>query len=128
MILGQGTVTWGVKKEGENNPALFMLEDLYEPIIPLYHKLPTSGSAFYVLMVDLLLHLYHSVLAPEDIAPSYGPHVHNVGIPVSPEICLEPDQEQIASLNKICDFENEHRSISYRPSQNRSHNKRRRHK
>lgn len=102
-VLGEGTVTWSFKdNEGEVKPALFMLEDLYLPIFPVYHKIPHVGSALYRLMADLLLHLYHSVLAPEDIAVSYGPDIHSVSIPKSSDIALKPDTEWLSSLENLC--------------------------
>lgn len=105
-VLGYGTVTWGYwHSETESRPALFMLEDLYEPIFPVYHKTPESESALYSLMVDLFLHLYHSVLAPEDIVAHYGPQSFRVKIPTSPDIVLAPDAQRLSILNKICDLD-----------------------
>jgi hypothetical protein len=102
-VLGRGAVTWGFRDEhGEGRPALFMLDDLYLPIFPVYHRMPLAESALYRLAVDLLLHLYHSVLAPEDMAPSYGPDIHSVSIPKSSDIALEPDAEWLSSLEKLC--------------------------
>jgi hypothetical protein len=102
-VLGRGTVTWGYMDERQEvSPALFMMEDLYLPIIPVYHKMPGVESALYRLMVDLLLHLYNSVLAPEDIAPSYGPPTHSISVPKSPDIAIQPGAEWIEKLNHIC--------------------------
>jgi hypothetical protein len=102
-VLGEGTVTWSFKDDGgEVRPALFMLEDLYLPIFPVYHRMPHVGSALYRLMADLLLHLYHSVLAPEDMAVSYGPDIHSVDIPKSSDIALKPDTEWLSSLENVC--------------------------
>lgn len=104
-VLGHGTVTWGFRDHrGEVRPALFMMEDLYHPIFLGYSKIPKVESALYPLMVDLLLHLYHSVLAPEDIAAHYGPEVHAVSIPTS-DVVLEPDPEWVEILNEGCDAE-----------------------
>lgn len=103
-VLGHGTVTWGfVDDSGESKPTLFMMEDIYRPIFPVYHKMPRVESALYPLMADLLLHLYHSVLAAEDIAPSYGPVIHNISIPTSQDIALMPDAEHLTSLSKFCE-------------------------
>jgi hypothetical protein len=104
-VLGHGTITWGfVDKENEEiRPALFMLEDLYEPIYPVFHRVANTDSALYPLMVDLLLHLYKSVLAPEDIAPYYGSKKPGiVSIPKSPDISLPPDPERLDSLRQFC--------------------------
>jgi hypothetical protein len=105
-VLGYGTVTWGYwHTETESKPALFMLEDLYEPIFPVYHKMPESESALYSLMVDLSLHLYHSILAPEDIVAHYGPENFQVKIPTSTNIVLGPDDAQLSMLSKVCDLD-----------------------
>ena len=68
-VLGHGTVTWCYKQPntGEIKPALFMGEDLEHSLFPGY--LPseyTGGSSLFSLISNLMLHLYHSVLAPED--------------------------------------------------------------
>jgi len=97
-VLGHGTVTWSFMDEkGDARPALFMLEDLYVPIFPVYHRMPEAGSSLYTLLTDLLLHLFQSVLAPEDVAPSYGPDRHAVSIPKSPDVVLKPDAEWLSS-------------------------------
>jgi hypothetical protein len=102
-VLGCGTVTWGWRKpNGEVGPAPFMLEDLYEPIFPVLHEIPCVQSAFFVMISDLLLHLYHSVLAPEDLPAKYGPSEIDVQIPKSPQIALPPDPEWIDSLKHKC--------------------------
>jgi hypothetical protein len=102
-VLGHGTVTWSFRDNGgEVRPALFMLEDLYVPIFPVYHRMPDVQSSLYRLMADLLLHLYHSVLAPEDLAASYGPDTHPVSIPKSSDIVLKPDAEWLSSLGIVC--------------------------
>lgn len=111
-VLGHGAVTWGFRDENDEvRPALFMLDDLYRPIFPIYNKIPKVDSALYPLAADLLLHLYHSVLAPEDIAPSYGPSIHPISIPKSSDIVLEPDQEWLSSLSEICG--GEHASVPF---------------
>ncbi|HUJ09386.1 MAG TPA: DUF6602 domain-containing protein [Verrucomicrobiae bacterium] len=102
-ILGWGAVTWGWRKpNGEGGPALFMLEDLYEPIFPILHEIPYVESAFFVVTSDLLLHLFHSVLAPEDLPVKYGPSTFDIQVPKSPEIVLPPDAEWVQSLKYRC--------------------------
>lgn len=125
-VLGHGTITWGIRDEAkrETKPALFMLEDLYEPIIPVYHRMPKVESALYALIADLLLHLYQSVLAPEDIAPGYGPMAQeSVSVPTSPEIALPPDPQRLATLGKFCTLE--HCTINVRNPGHRNQKKRR---
>ena len=93
-VLGHGTVIWGVQDKNINGikPALFM-SDLAEPIFPVMQRLPEVDSAFFPLMLNLLLHLFHSVLAPEDIAASYGyQSMPVVQAPDSSEFWLMPDK------------------------------------
>jgi hypothetical protein len=103
-VLGQGTVIWGLKRPGsaEGKSALFMQDDLYEPIHPVYYKQSQSHSPLYALVCNLSLHLFHSVLAAEDIALAYGPENHNVQAPTSDEISLQPDPEWMQSLHTFC--------------------------
>jgi hypothetical protein len=102
-VLNVGAVTWGFRNEqADVKPALFMLEDLYRPIFPVYHKVPVVNSPLFALMSDLLLHLFHSVLAPEDIALSYGPDSPTIKLPRSDDITLQPDSEWVASLQEFC--------------------------
>lgn len=102
-VLGHGTVTWGYwHSNTEVRPARFMLEDLYEPVFPVYHKMPESPSALYSLIVDLSLHLYHSILAPEDIVAHYGPNEFNNRIPASSKITLGPDDKWLSILGTVC--------------------------
>lgn len=94
-VLGHGTITWGIPDKNTARgimPALFM-RDLNEPIFPVMEKIPEVESAFFPLMLNLLLHLYHSVLAPEDIAASYGYQSRpKVKVPDSSEFWLMPDK------------------------------------
>ncbi|WP_264776792.1 DUF6602 domain-containing protein [Deinococcus aetherius] len=102
-VLGHGTITWGVRSQlSEIRPALFMLDDLYQPIVPAYHSPRHSKSSLYSFMSDLLLHLYHSILAPEDVAPSYGVSNQSISAPSSEEIRLDPDEEWLERLKVIC--------------------------
>lgn len=107
-VLGQGTVTWCYTDENQQNrPALFMFEDLYKSLSPRYTKMPEAKSALYYLMADLMLHLFHSILAPEDIAVLYG-SLENVGkFPTASNIVLPPDRIWAANLNKPYEFEND---------------------
>jgi hypothetical protein len=84
-----------------------MLDDLYLPIIPVYEKvIENTDSALFSLVNNILLHLYHSVLAPEDVSASYGLNSKlTVKIPATPNISLDPDKEWMEKLNFICDDE-----------------------
>jgi hypothetical protein len=102
-VLGEGCVVWGFRQgKTEVRPALFMLEDLYLPLIPVYFKASYYGSALYALMASLTQHLYHSVLAPEDLVPSYGLSDHAIVVPDSEIISLLPDPEWMDLLNTPC--------------------------
>lgn len=90
-VLGVGTVTWAVKRPNENGPAVFMGDDLALPIFPAYLPAPQYGPALFTFIENLLLHLYHSVLGPEDIASQYGPLYRGVKLPADPNISLPPD-------------------------------------
>jgi hypothetical protein len=99
-VLDKGTVTWQfIDLEGESKPTLFMRDDIFAPIFPAYHKVPKTPSALYSFLSDLLLHLYQSVLAAEDIAIAYGPREFTVMRPTSQEIVLDPDEEWMEKLN-----------------------------
>lgn len=104
-VLGHGTVVWGFpdRDRGGITPALFMLQDLYEPVVPAYFSAKDVGSALFALIANLMLHLYHSVLAPEDIAVLYGPSSRDIKAPKSEEIALQPDPQTLQSLNTVCD-------------------------
>jgi hypothetical protein len=102
-VLGYGTVTWGFAYDAvERRPTKFMREDIFAPIFPAYHKVPDIPSALYAFMTDLLLHLYHSVLAAEDIAVAYGPKEFAAKFPTSPEIVLPPEAEWMDKLKYPC--------------------------
>lgn len=99
-VLNKGTITWGFEDlDHEFKPALFMRDDLFHPIIPIYHKVPAAPSAFYSFVSDLMLHLYQSVLAAEDVPIAYGPKEHKTMRPQSSEIALPPDSEWLEKLN-----------------------------
>jgi hypothetical protein len=103
-VLGQGTVTWGFhdREIGGLTPATFMLEDIYEQLVPVYQKVPQTESALFALLGNLMLHLFHSVLAPEDIAAIYGTASRDTKAPKSPEIAIPPDPEWMSRLQTIC--------------------------
>lgn len=90
-VLGAGTVTWAVRRTAESGPAVFMADDLALPIVPAYFPASQYGPALFTLVENLLLHLYHSVLGPEDIASQYGPLDRGVKLPKDPRIHLPPD-------------------------------------
>lgn len=102
-VLNQGTLTWGYydNERSENRPAMFMLKDLYEPVFPIMHKVPTISSALAALLQNLLSHLFDSVLAPEDLAALYGNQT-NIQIPKSADISLKPDPKRLESLSVPC--------------------------
>jgi hypothetical protein len=104
-VLGHGTVVWGFDDPdcGERRPALFMEADLFHPIYPVYSRAASGNGALYPLVSNLLLHLFHTVLAAEDIAARYGPRVANVKIPTDRQnISLQPDPEWCERLTKPC--------------------------
>ena len=109
-VLGHGTVVWGFKDRdrGGITPALFMLDDLYDPIVPAYFSAKDVGSALFALIANLMLHLYHCVLAPEDVAVLYGPSSRHINAPKSEEIALQPDPERLQSLNVVCNDKHTH--------------------
>jgi hypothetical protein len=103
-VLGRGTVTWGYhdREIGGLTSATFMLEDLYESLVPVYQKVPQTESALFALLGNLMLHLFHSVLAPEDIAAIYGTSTRNIMAPKAPEIVIHPDPEWMSRLRTVC--------------------------
>jgi hypothetical protein len=106
-VLGAGAVTWSFSdplRDGEIRPALFMRDDLFHPIIPTYSRATTQPPLFSLMQI-LHLHLFKSVLAPEDIATVYGhvePTAINIAIPREPDIALAPDQEWLERLQRPC--------------------------
>jgi hypothetical protein len=108
-VLGHGTVTWGMRDSASKGatPAAFMMEDLYRPICPVFARATTDLPALYVLICDLSLHLFHSVLAPEDIHVAYGPEDWKIVLPKTMETVIQPDPEWMESLSVICDESHE---------------------
>lgn len=111
-VIGAGAVGWGFKdpvRDHEIKPALFMRDDLFHAIVPTYVG-ATVVPPLFSLMQHLHLHLFHSILGPEDIATAYGFKLpQGISIPTQPEISLEPDREWRDSLRKPCKHELPHR-------------------
>ncbi|MEK6260432.1 MAG: DUF6602 domain-containing protein [Planctomycetota bacterium] len=108
-VLGHGTVVWGFRdiEAKEIKPALFMLEDLYDSIVPCYAVASEQEPALFTLFGNLFLHLFHSVLAPEDFAIAYGSSNPDIKTPNSPDIALPPDPDWMDSLQTLCDTTHE---------------------
>jgi hypothetical protein len=90
-VLGEGAVTWGVRVDGEVKPARFR-DDYEKPIFPIFHRRDTLGSAFYPFVSELLLSLYHCLLAPEDLQAKYGLYKHAIKVPCQGEVSLPPGE------------------------------------
>jgi hypothetical protein len=103
-VLGHGTVVWGYddRERGGISPAKFMLEDLYEPILPMYFRAEEYQSALFALLANLSLHLFDAVLAPEDIAALYGSSLRTIKAPKSADVALPPDPDRLESLKHSC--------------------------
>lgn len=102
-ILGVGGATWGYfdPETDEMQPALFFHRDLYESIFPVMMKAGEGECALYNFVQFLLLHLYHSVLAPEDVAATYG-RASRIAFPRDPALHLPPDPDYLAFLDEAC--------------------------
>jgi hypothetical protein len=115
-VLGHGTVVWGYEDPLDSSgrssrPALFMEEDLFKPIYPIYNKSPECGTALYSLVQNLSLHLFHSVLAPEDFAVNYGAFNLPIVIPQDrTTISLKPEAEWLSRLKEPCSVRHQHDS------------------
>lgn len=99
-ILGATTVLWGyyhsdtdahTAQYGNLKPALFMREDLYAELLPVMCGDHKDGSPLFELIRYLLAHLYHSVLAPEDIAVQYGLKDNEIRVPTDSQYRLSID-------------------------------------
>jgi hypothetical protein len=108
-VLGHGNVTWGYLPVPEQpygspqlGPASFMLDDRFSELIPVFTPAQSDESAFYQLAWQLLDHLFHSVLAPENIALYYGRAITDVKTPTTEGASLPPDPELINSLRDFC--------------------------
>jgi hypothetical protein len=92
-VLGIGTVTWGIRNEQTKQVDTAIFHDDYDkPLIPVYSRAEVVGSAFFVLIVDLLLQLYKSILSPEDLAVKYGLKNKTVSVPNDNSVCLHPGE------------------------------------
>jgi hypothetical protein len=104
-VLGSGAVTWAFSdplREGEIRLALFMRDDLFHPIMPAYARV-TAAPPFYFLMQMLHLHLFDSVLGPEDVATAYGIRYEQaLAFPKDPSVALAPDEEWLDMLSTPC--------------------------
>jgi hypothetical protein len=111
-VLGAGTVSWGFKdplRHNEIRPALFMRDDLFHSILPAYAAAAVVPPLFSLMQL-LHLHLFHSILGPEDIATAYGFKLpQGISIPTQADIALQPDKEWRDSLRTPCNHEELHR-------------------
>jgi hypothetical protein len=93
-ILGEETLIWGYREieSAELKPALFMWDDQYLELIPVRsRRSESSPNSLYAYISYLLSHLYHSVLAPEDLAIYYGFGMEQIRVPKTPGSTLQPD-------------------------------------
>lgn len=97
-VLGEACVNWTWLDDGGSyRPAYFQGEDLFHPIVPVLTRYSDGNSTFFPFITDLLLHLYQSILAAEDIAAEYGglfgavPPSHATGR-------LDPDKDLLNCL------------------------------
>jgi hypothetical protein len=108
-ILGQGTITWAYNPDPEADitrsenlsPAMFMTEDRYCELIPVYTQTGSDDSPLYELMARLLSHLSNSVLPPENVAVHYGLGT-KAQVPKTAGATLLPDPKLIESLDELC--------------------------
>ncbi|WP_437807025.1 DUF6602 domain-containing protein [Sorangium sp. So ce1078] len=86
-VLGVGTVHWVYHDSSDElKPALFMDDDLQAVLRIGFEPSDEGNCAFYSLVRNLMLHLYHSVLAPEDIAAKYGASANSIKVPATDEL------------------------------------------
>ncbi|MCI0357604.1 MAG: hypothetical protein L0211_03850 [Planctomycetaceae bacterium] len=109
-VLGHGAVVWGYRDPhlGGLTPALFMMEDLYLPLVPMYFRADDIQSSIFALLSNLMLHLFHTVLAAEDIPALYGTSSRAVKGPKSDDIVLPPDPGRLESLKIPCSAHHSH--------------------
>jgi hypothetical protein len=88
-VLKQGTVTWGVVRNGEIGLAKFD-DDYHERLVPTFHRNEVVGSALYPLITDLIQNLTRMILSPEDLVVKYGLGKHTVSAPTTGDIALPP--------------------------------------
>lgn len=105
-VLGVGTIHWVYRNSsGEIKPALLMGTDLHESLMIGLESSERVGSAFYAFARNLMLHLYHSVLAPEDIASKYGPADSCIQIANDDDLKHESYARPVCSPNVPWDYE-----------------------
>ena len=92
-VLNVGTVTWGLRNTQTNQTdhATFH-DDYHKALIPIWNRSEIVGSAFYILILDILTQLNRSILSPENLALKYGAMNHAVSVPSDENICLSPSK------------------------------------
>jgi hypothetical protein len=103
-VLGEGAVVWSfydIERNEELRPALFMEGDLFQSVVPTLSPASDRG-ALYCLLMLLHLHLFHSVLAPEDLVALYGADPQTIKVPIGPEFEIPPDPEWVDLLQTPC--------------------------
>jgi hypothetical protein len=104
-VLGSGAVTWAFSeplREGAKRPAHINRDDLIHPIVPAYARV-TVAPPLYFLMQMLHLHLFDSVLGPEDVPTAYGIRYEQaLAFPKDPSVALAPDEEWLDMLSTPC--------------------------
>lgn len=105
-ILGEGAVHWvAVDEAGSSRPALFMSDDLHDVLHIGLENVATAGSAIYPLVRTLMTHLFHSVLAAEDIAVKYGRGTMSLKIAMADDMAHDPYFRPAASSSLPWDYE-----------------------
>lgn len=105
-VLGVGTVHWVCQDgAGELKPALFIEEDLQAVLSIGFEASDDGNRAFYSLVRNLMTHLYHSVLAPEDIAAKYGALENRIRVPSTDELCHHAFARPVNSPSVPWDYE-----------------------
>jgi len=91
-VFGQGAVTWGIRRSGKGLGNANFMKDRHENIVPVYHEYDTNQCAIYPLVVNLLTHLYLSILGPSDIHVNYGSSNYSIRSLADPKMKIPPDQ------------------------------------
>lgn len=103
-VLNEGVICWAFRdplRNDEVRPALFLEDDLFHPIFPVYFP-ASDRNPFYGLIESIHRDLFDVVLGPEDIAFAYSRAAKSVKIPKNLKICLNPDQEWLDILERPC--------------------------
>jgi hypothetical protein len=109
-VLGEGTILWSFRHPSQPDqmyPAIFVEEDLFEPIFPVFSPADYRGPLLFLIQM-LQLSLFHVVLGPEDLAAIYSLDVKGVKSPAKADISLAPDREWLELLSRPCKS-NEHK-------------------